>query len=68
MDADAAVDDFPDLTAVQTVFVDESKGLSVTVSRVPERILKEKQDQAEKSRMEQQRNAIEDIKRCDLTI
>ena len=63
MDAKAAVEGFPDLTAVQAVFVDESKGLSVTVSRVPERMLQEKQDQAERDCMEQQRRAIEDIKR-----
>ena len=60
---EAAVEGFPDLTAVEAVFVDESKGLSVTVSRVPERVLQEKQDQAERDRLEQQRRAVEDIKR-----
>lgn len=55
--------EFPDFHAVQTVFVDESKDLSVTVTRIPENVVKEQQEKIEEARWREQQKLIESMKR-----
>jgi len=55
--------DFPDFDVIQTVFVDESKDLSVTVSRIPEQIVHEQQERIEAARFAEQQKVVESIKR-----
>lgn len=55
--------EFPDLEAAQTVFVDESKEISVTVSRIPERIVHQRQELIENARLAEQQRVLDDIKR-----